>query len=181
MSCIISRHSKSMACITWSNPLDKAMARINHDEVCSRTPNFRTVSFQLNLVLSNRCVSENQDSEGRFDSTKFSEVSFQKIRCYRAAAFQKIRTAKGGFTKFSERCRAIEPLRFRKSGQRRAVRYHQIFRKVSFQNIWCYRTAAFQKIRTAKGGSISPNFPKGVVSESLVLSNRCSFIGLKGV
>ena len=43
---------------------------------------------------------------------------------------------------------------------------------MSFQKIWCSRTAAFQKIRTAEGGSIAPNFAKGVVSEKLVLSNR---------
>ena len=142
----------------------------------SIAPNFPKGVLSENLVLSNRCISKNQDSEGRFDSTKFSEG-----------------------------CRfRNEPLHFKKSGQRRAVRQHQIFRRVSFQKTWCYRTAAFQKIRTAKGGSIAPNcpkgvfrkpgaveplrsqkirtakggsiapnFPKGVVSENLVLSNRC--------
>ena len=73
-------------------------------------------------MLSNRCVSENQDSEGRFDSTKFCEGC--------------------PFLKFG----AIEPLRV-------------------------------QKIKSTKSGSIGPNFQKGVVSENLVLSNRCAFIG----
>ena len=36
-----------------------------------------------------------------------------------------------------------------------------------------------QKIKTTKSGSIGPNFQKGVVSENLVLSNRCAFIGFR--
>ena len=75
-------------------------------------------------MLSNRCVSENQDSEGRFDSTKFCEGC-------------------------------------------------------PFLKIWCHRTVACSKIKTTKSGSIAPNFQKGVVSENLVLSNRCAFIGFR--
>ena len=142
----------------------------------SIAPNFPKGVVAENLVLSNRCISENQDSEGRFDSTKFSEgchrtaafckiwtakrsegrfdstkISegrFQKIWCYRTAAFSDNEDSEGRFdsTKYSEGC---------------------------FQKIWCYRTAAFSDNEDSEERFDSTNFPNGVVSENLVLSNRC--------
>ena len=99
----------------------------------SIAPNFPNGVVAENLVLSNRCISENQDSEGRFDSTKFSEG------CHRTAAFCKIWTAKrseGRFdsTKFSE-------------GR--------------FQKIWCYRTAAFSDNEDSEGRFDSTKYSEG--------------------
>ena len=85
--------------------------------------------FQKIWCYRTAAFSDNEDSGGRFDSTKFSEGCFQKIWCYRPVAFSDNEDSEERFdsTKFSEGCRcrklgAIEPLHFRKSGQRRAVR-----------------------------------------------------------
>ena len=88
----------------------------------SIAPKFPKGVVSENLVLSNRCVSENQDSEGRFDSTKFYEgCRFRHFGAVEPQCFQKKdfdSVSEVSFQKFG----AIEPLRFRKSGQRRAVR-----------------------------------------------------------
>ena len=81
---------------------------------------FQRVSLQKIWCSRTAVFSVNGDSEGRFESTQFSEV------------FR--------FRKFG----AIEPL-------------------------------CFPKMRTAKGVSIAPNFPKCFVSEDLLLSNPSVF------
>ena len=105
--------------------------------------------FQKNWCYRTAAFSDNEDSEGRFDCTKFSEGCFQKIWCYRTAAFSDNEDSGGRFdsTKF--------------------------FRRVFSENLVLSTRCIFQTMKTAKSGSIAPNFPKGVVAENLVLSNRC--------
>ena len=141
----------------------------------------RVVVSAKNWFCRTSAFSEDEDSEGRLGSTKFSEVC-----CFRKSG-------------------AIEPLRF----QKRAVHSTKIFRRVLLQKIWCYRSEAFSededsewwfdstkpsedcrfrkftaieplcfqkiKMKTSKGDSVAPNFPKLVVSENSVLSHRCAF------
>ena len=51
----------------------KKSAAFSEKRSGSMAPNFPKGVVSENIVLSNRCVTENQDSEGRFDNTKFSE------------------------------------------------------------------------------------------------------------
>ena len=58
-------------------------------------------------MLSNRCVSENQDSEGRFDSTNFSEgCPFRKVGVIEPFAFSENQDIEEPFDrpKFFEGC-----------------------------------------------------------------------------
>ena len=123
----------------------------------SIAPNFPKSAVSENLVLPNRYIFENRDNEGRFDSTKFSEWF--------------------PFKKFG----AIEPLRccVTQFSTANAVGQHHIFASGNFSAIeplrCCASHLSLQLLTTNRGGSIAPNFPKGVVSENLVLPNRCIF------
>ena len=123
----------------------------------SIAPNFLKGFLSENLVLSNRCdavlsISNTENKQGRFDSTKFSEgFFFQKIWCYRTAALL-CYPWRFDSTKFSE------AFSFRKVGAIELLRCCVI------------------RCCVIHGGSKAPKFRKGCLSENLVLSNRCAAV-----
>ena len=76
---------------------------------------------------------------------------------------------KGVFKKFG----AIEPLRFQTMKTAKGGSIAPNIPKGVFRKFGAIEPLRFQTMKTAKSGSIAPNFPNGVVSENLVLSNRC--------
>ena len=159
----------------------------------SIAPNFLKGFLSENLVLSNRCdavlsISNTENKQGRFDSTKFSEgFSFRKfgaIEPLRCCVIHGGSIAPNFLKRFlseklvlSNCCAAVLSAAVLST----AVRKHQSFGRVVFQKTWCYLTAALlcyplQMMARNRGCSITPIFLKDFLSEHLVLSNRCATV-----
>ena len=142
------------------------------------------------MVLSNRCaITCTDNTQGRFDSTKFSEeCRFRKFGVTEPLHFRKQRQCEGRFdsTKFSEwfpfknlvlsnRCAAAllsSPLQMRLDSTTFSLQEILVLSNRCAAVLVIY---PLQLLTTNRGGSIAPNFPNGVVSENLVLPNRCIF------
>ena len=129
-------------------------------------------------------ISTNKSSAANFAGKSVADICcdwlFANVNVL-SRTFQKINTAKGG----SIAPKILRRVSFPKSYRTAALSLNEDsevrFDSTEYSEGCRCRTCGaieqlrFQKMKTAKRGSIAPHFPKGVVSENLVLSNRCAF------
>ena len=136
-------------------------------------------------MLSNRpCLlsvfAVDNTAAQRFDSTKFSErTPFRKFGAISEAWFDSINFFAG--CPFRT-CGAIEPPfaavlpisnTDNNQGRFDSTKYSEECR---FRKFGAIEPLRFPTMRTAKGGSVAPSFQKGLLSNNVVLSNRCAAV-----